>query len=408
MRISNPFVIGFFITLFIVLNIFIIPRQRKVQREIDKKAIWTIKSDEAILDMLVTPYCLVQLVDTEPIFQLKSFNKATGEAMELINFSTEIGAAEKVVYTNDVIYLVFANGNIYQLDAQTLLTNWKVNIDLKIYDYQSISVEQTRDLLLVATKNTYNSFYFFLETTTGNSVYNTHRTSDAIQPESLPVFFDSKEQESWGTYYNFKEHHLIFNKKASTYFYSINEYIVDLNDSLELSSFDLEQLGYQKTYERYTANAPFFPRQIKLDLDINILEYYNKEITDTQFGSKSTVFRFEEINPQYYRSIPTVDYSFLKNGAQSTSLSLNNIHKNAIKYTSNDYFITLRGDHPDYNQSHSELVIVDLSDLSFKAPLYIPIEQIVVKVLCDKEQIYLFLKKEENNKVYCSALPISS
>lgn len=409
MRISNPFFIGFCITLFIVLNIFIIPQQKKKQRQVDKKAIWTIESDEEILSMLVTPYNLIQLVDNEPIFQLKTFNKATGEVMGLVSFTDEIGAAEKVIYTDDAIYLVFANGNIYQLDAQTLFTNWKVKVDLKLYDARNIQIEQVKDLLLVSTSNSYNHFYFFLQTTTGDSVHYTYKTYDAASSEPLPVFFDSEEQGSWERYYNFKEHHLIFDQITSDCLYTGQELITNLSDSLKIISFDLDELEYQKIYKRYTTNTPFSTRQKKLDLSKNIIEYYDKEITHAEIGPKCTVFCFDKINRRnIYRSVPTVDYSFLKSGDQSASLSLQNIHQDAIECISNDYFITLRGDHPNHNQSHIEIIMIDLNDLSFKKPFYVPTEQRITKVLCDKEQVYLFLKNGENNRVYCSALSINS
>lgn len=409
MRVFHPFFIGISIIVLIALNIYVIPQQRKVQLQLEKKAIWKIPI-QAGLDWIITPYSLIELMDSEPIFQLKSIDKKTGKTIKLKDFPDEIGAARKVDYVGDAIYVIFIGSNIYKLDSKTLEVLWKVDCNLDIYNWEAINMEQSRELLFIHYNDYHTNFYTFLEQETGVIYYEEKNPRNSTQTYAIPAIFAPQEESNWARYHHFKNQNFIFDKTTKELLFVDAEQLMSPNDSLKLISFKARANNYYRQINsRYNSLDSFVTREELIYLTNGIPQAYEKSITSIQVSSKTILFRFEKVdNLKYSNRYPnTADYTFLEKEKDQTSLSLQNISVDASSCLSDNYFVTIQTNstNVNYNQRYKEIVIIDLNKLDFKEALYLPFEQKIKQLLCDEEQLYVFVQAS-NGDHYCVAVPL--
>lgn len=408
MRISNNLLIGIFIIVLLALNLYVIPQQKKVQLELDNKAIWEV-AVTVDYDRIITPYSLIELIDSEPVFQLKSIDKNTGKSTKFKNFPDEIGAAHKVAYLEDAIYVIFALSSIYKLDPKTLEILWKIDCDLSIYNWEAMSIEQSKNLLLICYNTYYTDFYVFLEKETGALFYETKNSRNSKIIRSISDIFhpeeEGKEEGNWGRYYNFKNSKFVFDTISKDIQFTDKEYLVDISDSLYLTSFLHGSESFRKTHKRSHTGMPFSTRKKALSLEHEIPDFLHKEITNTQVKTQSIFFRFEnkEKNASSYNTNLS-DYVFFEKGDPPVNLSLQNIATSPQPYASDDYFVGLVANKE--RQSHQKVVLIDLNFLILKQSFYAPFGQDLLKLFCDEKQIYALVRKVDGKK-YWLAVPIT-
>jgi hypothetical protein len=404
MRISNNFLIGIFIIVLLALNLYVIPQQKKVQLELDNKAVWEV-AVTIDYDRIITPYSLIELIDSEPVFQLKSIDKNTGKSIKFKDFPDEIGAAHKVAYLEDAIYVIFALSSIYKLDPKTLEILWKIDCNLSIYNWESMSIEQSKDLILIYYNTYYKDFYVFLEKETGALFYETRNSRNSKIIRSISAIFHPKKEGNWGRYYNFKNNKFVFDTISKDIQFTDKEYLANISDSLNLTSFVYGSKSFQKTHQRSHTGMPFNTRKKALFLENEIAGFLKKEITNIQVKTQSILFHFEnkEKNASSDNTNLT-DYVFFKKGAPHVNLSLQNIATSPQPYASDDYFVGL--DANNQPQSHQKVLLINLNDLSIKQSFYIPLGQDLLKLFCDEKQIYALVRKADR-KTYWLAVPIT-
>lgn len=401
MKISTPLLIISIIIVLITLNVYVIPQQRKVQLQLDKKAIWKVPTP-IDYDRIITPYSLIELVDTEPMFQLKSIDKKTGKAIKLKEFSEEIGTAHKVVCIKEALYVIFAGSSIYKLDAKTLEVLWKTDWALGSYSFEAISIEQAKDLILISYSNYYLNFYTFLKEETGAFYYEEKASKDSITTYFIPDIFKPKDSSNWSRYYNFKAHKLVFDNISKDVRFIKDYYLIDISDSLHLKAFDYDSHSYyKKNYQRSGSTLPFNTRKKALFLAHEIKESYNKEIANIQTSIQSIVFRFENTENSSYKK-SKADYVFLEKEGPYPKLSILNIASSPQPAISDDYFVALNS--YSYSHDYQEILLIDLNDLSKKQTFYIPTGQTVEQLLCDNERLYA-LVRESYAESYWLAVP---
>jgi hypothetical protein len=408
MRISNPLLIGIFIILLVALNTYVIPEQRKVQLQLDKKVIWEIPTAvDIILDYtLLGPNSLIQSVSTESHFQLQSFDLKTGKLIQTKVFSEEIGLAHQVECIENALYVVFANSSIYKLDATTLEIRWKTDWKLEVYDWISISIEASKDLILIAAFNPYSNFYTFIEQETGAIYARQKREQEYIVEEPIAAIFEQQGDINWGTYYNFKNNKFIFDTIWKSIHFIEDDYLMDISNPLTLTSFAInsERYIYKKTYERSYVTRPFVERKKALYLKTGLKRAFSKELTNIQTSTQSIVFCFQEKEDQAaLYDLHTVNYVFLGKDAPYADLSIQNMAYSPRAYASEDYFVAL--ELSTQAKSHQEILLIDLNDLGIKESFYAPSDQVVLKLFCDQKQVYALVQKPDK-KTYWLAVPI--
>lgn len=408
MRISNPFLISLFVIVLIALNLYIIPQQRKVQFELDKKAVWKVLSSvDIVLDYtLLGSNSLIESVGNEVEFRLRSFDLETGKLLHTKIFSDEIGLASQVVCIENALYVIFATSRIYKLDATTLEVLWKTDWSLSVYNWTEINVEQSKNLILIAASNTYLNFYTFLNEATGDIYYQQEIAKDYIVENSIVDIFAARKGVKWGAYYNFKNNKFVLDTSSKSILFIEDDYLTDISDSLNLRSLKYSSINYKNYYKRYDTNDDFHLKRQAIDLSTGITNSHIKEITNIQATPKCIVFSFEiREDERTYRYVPVVDYAFLGEEETSPSLNIHNVEVQTETCLSEDYFVALRNN-ANKAQVHQELMLIDLNKLYIKPSFYVPWDQQVLKLLCDQKQLYVLVQKTDG-KTYWIALPLN-
>jgi hypothetical protein len=410
MRISNPLLIGIFIILFIAFNAYIIPQQRRVQLEIDKKATWEIPTtiDLSLDYALLGPNSLIQSVSTELEFQLQSFDIKTGELMRTKVFADEMGSPNEIVCIGNALYIAFTTDRIYKLDATTLEVLWKTNWNLGSFNRTEVNIEQSKDLILISSFNRYSNFYSFIKQETGELYHEKVIDKELIVKNPIKNLFMPFQAINWGAYYNFKNNQLIFNTTKKFIQFIEDDYLVDINDSLSLSSFTIEsqRYTYKKNHKRSDLSSTFISRKEALYLKNKVTGAFSKRITNIQASTQSIIFLLEQKeNSSYPNNIPIVDYVFIGKTDSYSNFNVQNIASTPQAYVSGNYFIAL--DPSNSQGSHQEILLVDLSHLRIKQSFYVPFDQVVLKLFCDQNQIYALVQKPDE-KTYWIVVPIAS
>lgn len=408
MRISNHFLVGIFILVLIALNIYIIPQQKKEQLELENKAVWEIPTsvDLDLNYVVFSPNSLIQSLNNTLHFQLQSFDTKTGKRIQTKVFSKEIGVAQQVVCIEDALYVVFATSSIYKLDARTLEVLWRTDWKLGIYNWIDISVEQSKDLLLIASSNPYLNLYTFIKQETGEIYTQQRKQQSSMVENTISDIFSPLKQNNWSAYYNFKQNKLVFDSANKDILLLGNNYLMDLNDSLKLTSFAYGSKYLQKTHERSSIEIPFRTKEKLFYLTTGKTDSDVKEITSIQTSAQNIIFRFETKEKRApTEALDFVDYSFLKKGARYTHLNIHNIAASPKAYLSDAYFVAL--DVRLHSQSHQEIFIIDLNDLNSQQSFYLPLEQDLLALFCDQKQVYALVRKADK-KTYWLAVAIDS
>ena len=326
------------------------------------------------------------------------------------DFPDEIGAARKVDYVGDAIYVMFIGSNIYKLDSKTLDVLWRVDCNLDIYNWEAINMEQSRELLFIHYNDYHTNFYMFLEQETGVVYYEEKNPRNSTKTYAIPAIFTPQEEGNWARYHHFKNQNFIFDKTTKKLLFVDAEQLMNPNDSLKLISFKARANNYYRQINsRYNSLDSFVTREELIYLTNGIPQAYEKSITSIQISSKTILFRFEKVDDLKYsnRYPNTADYTFLEKEKDQTSLSLQNISLGASSCLSDNYFVTIQSNstNVNYNQRYKEIVIIDLNKLDFKEALYLPFEQKIKQLLCDEEQLYVFVQASDGDH-YCVAVPL--
>jgi hypothetical protein len=409
MRISNNFLIGIFIIALISLNLYVIPQQKKVQLELDNKVVWEIPTSADIFSdyVLLSPNSLIQSVNTGLHFELQSFDLKTGKQIHSKVFLKEDNLVSSVICIENALYVVFATSGIYKLDATTLEVIWRTDWKVEIYNWAKINVEQSKDLILVSYSNHYWNFYTFIKQNTGETYYHQMIDKTTIIENDITGIFSPLKHSNWGAYYNFKNNKFVLDTTNKDIMYIGDNYLMDISDPLKLISFAYGSNSRKYTHQRNNLGTPFLTRKKALFLESGIIASYRKEITNIQAKNQSIVFRFENkkeyttSNKKNYSK--NLNYAFLKKGAPHAGLDIQNIAATPQAYLSDDYFVALDASAP--SQSHREIMIIDLNTLSLKQSFYLPLEQDLLELFCDKEQVYALVRKADK-KTYWLAVPI--
>lgn len=407
MRISNNLLIGIFITVLITLNLYVIPKQRKVQLELGKNALWEIpRAINLALDyVFLSSNSLIQSSSEEAKFKLQSFDLETGEVMHSKVFSKEIGLANQVACIEDALYVVFATSAVYKLNAHTLEVIWRIDWKLEIYNWEAINIEQSKDLILISSFNPYWRFYTFIKQETGEVHYYKKQENEYIIKDAISNIFSPYKEHYWDAYYNFKRHKFVFDNISKEILFIEDDCLVDISDSLALMSFAYDQESYKSAHTRIRSTEPFITRETFLHLKHGISLSHQKEITQIQSSIQSVVFLFEKTEHSPLYKDVTVDYVLVKKDASEPDLHIHNIATTPQAYLSDDYFVAL--DASNSPQEHQKILIADLDNLSFKKSFYVPSEQKLLKLLCDHNQLYALIRKADR-KTYWLAIPIAS
>ena len=321
-------------------------------------------------------------------------------------FSEEVGAANKVVCIANDLYVVFVTSAIYKLNATTLEVIWRTDWTLEIYNWTEINVEQSKDLILIASSNPYWNFYTFLKQETGE-IYARQKTDNSVTIENtIADIFPPLDQDNWDRYYNFHTDHFILDAATKDIIYIGDHHMMDISNPLSLVTFAYGANSFKSTHKRVLTNVSFRSKKQALFLEKKIANSFQKEITDIQTSRYSILFRFAKKNDHavYPKENHPTDYVFLRKDASYPSLVLQNISSIPLPYLSDDYFVA--ADASTQFSNYQEIKIVNLKTLKVEQSYYIPFEQNLLKFFCDQNQLYVLVSKANREK-YWLALPIN-